>query len=144
MRVNNQYNLKGEMDMKRITKIWNKPATALPITSEELQSMGITQEDIDAGEKKGELKTYGPWQIPVSYRALCMSMVNTYPDFPSITHNKTSYGIRTLTNVHQGGYELEGRVSIGGKKYTAFTGSQLFELPDGRLIDVATIHARMR
>jgi hypothetical protein len=73
-----------------------------------------------------------------------MSMVNTYPDFPSITHSKTSYGFRTLTGIRQGGYELEGRVSIGGRKYAAFTSSQLFELPDGRLIDIATIHARVR
>ena len=106
--------------------------------------MGITQEDIDAGEKRGELKTYGPWSIPISYKALCMSMVNTYPDFPSITHSKISYGIRTLTNLRQSGYELEGRVSINGKKYSAFTSSQLFELPDGKLIDVAVIHARVR
>lgn len=131
--------------MKSI-KVWNREEckSALPVTKDELLSMGITETDIVAGEKRGGIKTYGPWNIPVSYKALCMSMVNTYPDFPSITHNKTAYGMRTLTGIRQGGYELEGRVSIGGKKYSAFTSSQLFELPDGRLIDVAVIHARAR
>lgn len=131
--------------MKSI-KVWNREEckSALPVTKDELLSMGITETDIVAGEKRGGIKTYGPWNIPVSYKALCMSMVNTYPDFPSITHNKTAYGMRTLTGIRQGGYELEGRVSIGGKKYSAFTSSQLFELPDGRLIDVAVIHARVR
>lgn len=127
-------------------KVWNREEckSALPVTEAELLAMGITKKDIEAGEKRGELKTYGPWNIPISYKALCMSMVNTYPDFPSITHNKTAYGIRTLTDIRQSGYELEGRVSIGGKKYSAFTSSQLFELPDGKLIDVAVIHARVR
>lgn len=132
--------------MKTI-KIWDREGCkggALKITEGDLLAMGINQADIETGEKRGDLKTYGPWQIPVSYRALCMSMVNAYPDFPSITHSKTAYGVRTLTNIRQGGYELEGRVSIKGKKYTAFASSQLFELPDGRLIDVATIHARVR
>jgi hypothetical protein len=127
-------------------KIWNREdcKASLPITAGELADLGITEKDIAAGEKRGNLKTSGPWNIPVSYRAICMSMINTYPDFPSITHNKTAYGIRTLTAIRQSGYELEGRVSIGGRKYSAFTSSQLFELPDGRLVDVAIIHARVR
>lgn len=131
----------------KTVKIWNRnecKTGALPLTENELLAMGITEHDIEAGEKRGELKTYGVWNIPVSYRALCMSSVNTYPDLPSITHSKTVYGIRTLTNIRQGGYELEGHVSIGGKKYSAFTSTQLFELPDGRLIDVAVIHARVK
>ena len=128
-------------------KVWNREECnkgALSITREELLSLGITEDDIEKGEKRGVLNTYGPWCIPVSYKALCMSMVNTYPDFPSITHSKTAYGIRTLTNVKQGGYVLEGYVSIGGKKHSAFTSSQLFELPGGKLIDVAVIHARIK
>lgn len=131
--------------MKTI-KVWDREncKVALPVTEDELLSMGITEADIVAGEKRGELKTIGPWSIPVSYKALCTSMVNTYPDFPSVTHSKTAYGIRTLTGIRQSGYEMEGWVSIGGKKFSAFTSSQLFELEDGRLVDVATIHVRVR
>ena len=36
---------------------------------------------------------------------------------------------------------LEGRVKVNGKAYRGFTSSQLFELPDGKLINAATIHA---
>jgi len=130
-------------------KTWNKNEckAALPIAEAELEAMGITADDIKAGEKRGDLKTFGPWGIPVSYRALCMSRAYTPVEkqrYSAETDSVTSYGIRTLTNVRQCGYELEGRVSIGGKKYTAFSSSQLFELPDGRLIDVAIIHARVR
>jgi hypothetical protein len=129
------------------TKTWNREdckGGALKATESELLAMGITEKDIIAGEKRGKLVTYGPWQLPVSYKAVCTSSLwDKTSGFP-VPAQVAVYGIRTLTNVRQDGYELEGRVSIGGKKYSAFTSSQLFELPDGRLIDVATIHARIR
>ena len=128
---------------KQITKTWNKPPVVLPITADELLAMGITEKDIEAGEKRGELKTYGPWQIPISYRALCVSSIYS-ASYYTKTERTMAYGVRTMTQPKESGYCLEGRVSIGGKKYSAFTTSQLFELPDGRLIDVAVIHARVR
>lgn len=132
-------------------KQWNKQELeyrgALPITTQELIDLGFTSEQIDSGEIRGELKTIGPWQVPVSFKALCTSTVYTDKDkqrYGAEKESETAYGIRTLSNIHQSGYELEGRVSINGKKYSAFTSSQLFELEDKRLVNIATIHARVR
>jgi hypothetical protein len=128
-------------------KIYNKPiSSALPITREELIAYGITPEQIEAGEARGEMSTKGPWNIPISYTALCMSTVyDKNPPYGFIRIESTTvYGTRTMSNIRQSGYDLEGYVSIKGKKYSAFTSSQLFELPDGKLINVATIHARVR
>jgi len=130
----------------KTTKIWNREECkggALRVTESELLAMDITEKDIKAGEKRGELKTYGPWQIPISYRALCVSSIYS-ASYYTKTERTMAYGVRTMTQCSESGYCLEGWVSIGRKKYSAFTSSQLFELPDGRLINVATIHARVK
>lgn len=80
---------------------------------------------------RGELKTSGMWQLPVSYRALC------------VDSERNIYGIRTLTNVQQSGYEIEGRVSVNGKRVRGFSSSMLFYTPSGKLVDVAIIYACM-
>jgi hypothetical protein len=87
------------------------------------------------------MKTFGPWQIPLSYTALCTS--NTFnQDVYPVEHGPLHvYGKRTLSRPRETGYQLEGAVSIGGRKLRGFTSSQLFELPNGKLISAATIHA---
>ena len=132
--------------MKPTPKTWTKDQIepALPITREELIAFGIPEADIDKGESRGKLKSFGPWQLPVSFTALCMSCVYTPKDdakYSSQRESETVYGIRTLQRPVQSGYQLEGRVSVNGRKVRGFTSSQLFELPDGKLISVATIHA---
>ena len=82
----------------------------------------------DTDEVRGELNTRGMWSIPVSYRALAMDM------------HKRVFGIKTMTNVRESGYDLEGRLSIGGCKYRAFTSSQMFTRTDGSLCNVAIIY----
>lgn len=82
----------------------------------------------DTNEVRGNLKTQGRWSIPVSYRALAMDM-----------HGRV-FGIRTMSNVRESGHELEGRVSIEGKKYRAFTSSKLFTRNNGTLCDVAIVY----
>lgn len=129
--------------MKHWTKEQIKPG-ALPITREELIALGVNAEAIDKGAVHGDLKTRGPWGIPVTYSALCMSVVWTPEEkqkFTSERESETAYGMRTLSGIHQSGHQLEGRVSVNGKKVRGFTSSQLFELPDGKLVEVATIHA---
>lgn len=129
--------------MKYIVKTWNKEDckhAALKITRQELIDLGISLDDIDSGIVHGEMQTVGPWHIPKSYRALVMSTVHT----PIESRRYTAYGARTMNNIRQSGYELEGYVSIQGKKYSAFTSSQLFELEDGKLVNVAIIRARIR
>lgn len=89
-------------------------------------------------DTRGELTTIGPWCLPVRYVAPCVSYIwGPHSAIVSVT----LYGMRTLTALRESGYQLEGRVSIGGKKYRGFTSSQLWQLPDGRLLETATIHA---
>ena len=120
--------------------IENPEVGAIKISRQQAIELGINP---DLDQQHGELKTFGPWQIPVSYKALCLSSV--YDNIKGYTDRKevTFYGLRTMAKpVHSAGSTMEGRVSIDGKKYSAFTSSQLFEI-DGKLIDVATIHARI-
>jgi len=86
-------------------------------------------QDLVKGEKRGHLTTRGPWGIPVSYKALAVN-----------TRDGVIYGYRTLSNVKQLGYELEGKVSIQGKKRRGFSSSLLIELPDGQLFSAAIIY----
>ena len=87
-------------------------------------------------EQRLNIKTQGPWSVIIKCSGLCM-----HTDFETGEH--TIYGQRTLTNIRQNGYELEGWVSIGGKKCSAFTSSHLFELENGHLISVGTIFPRV-
>lgn len=101
------------------------------------------QEAIDAGERRGEIETRGPWNIISSYKALAVTA--TWKDIGisyDVVDEYTLHGDRILSGAHESGYQLEGHVSIDGKKRSAFTSSILFELPGGRLINVAVIHVR--
>ena len=128
-------------------KTWSKgqiTAGALPITRDELIALGVPAECIEKGEYRGEVKCVGPWQLPVSYKALCMSAVWTPEDrrrFNAERESETVYGMRILISPRESGYALQGFVSVNGRKVRGFTSSQLFELPDGKLVTVATIHA---
>ena len=124
-----------------VLDILNPPAGAIPATEAQLIALGLTPEDIAAGEKRGEMKTRGAWSIPVSYRAIVET--KDFGEYSTVTRARF-WPARTMHAPRQSGYELEGRVSLGGKKISAFTSSQLFELPDGRLVDCATIFVRLR
>lgn len=127
--------------MKNVITITN-PEPAIKLTPEQATALGI---DYTQDEIRGELKTFGAWSIPVSFKALCMSATYGVKEdsFISSCLDKTIYGNRTMTNVRQGGYELEGYVSVKGKKYSCFTSSQLFDI-NGHLVNVAVIHARIK
>lgn len=113
---------------------------AIKLTEDQAKLL-FTDAEIAAGVQRGNLASVGPWQIARSYQALCTSNTFNRDKYP-VEHGPLHvYGKRTLTKVRESGYALEGRVSVGGKSYRGFTSSQLFELPDGRLISVATIHA---
>lgn len=129
--------LNNEVPMK-FTPFDTKPGIgSKPITLEQAKTF-LTDADIAAGVKHGELKTIGMWQIPLSYTALA-----TAQDFNAAEPQRDVVrvlGPRTISKPRQSGYELEGHVSIKGKKHRAFTSSCLFELPDGKLVNVAIIH----
>lgn len=113
-----------------------------PITLKHDQKLTIEQAIMLFGEnfdfeQRLNLKTVGPWNIIYSINGL---VVKT--NFS--TKELTIHGYRTMFDCRQSGYEIEGRVSIGGKKYSCFTSSELFELEDGRLIDVGIIFPRIK
>lgn len=84
--------------------------------------------NVPAGDdKRGDMETRPPWGVIVRYRALAVDLSGRV------------YGWRSLESPHESGYQLEGRVKVGGKRYRAFTSSQLFQRADGTLCDVATL-----
>ena len=122
--------------------VFSKNTSTIKLTVEQAKNLGI---DISQDEIRGNLKTYGMWQIPISFNALCISAKYGIKENSFCTEclELTIYGNRTMTNVKQGGYELNGYVSIKGKKYSCFTSCQTFEVND-HLIEVSVIHARVK
>ena len=91
-------------------------------------------------DHSGILQTVGPWQIPTKFIAPTV-VANSSP--LGWAESYTLYGIRTLAECKSGSYNLEGRVSIGGKKYSAFSSAILWSV-EGKLIQTAVIYARMK
>lgn len=88
-------------------------------------------------DQRFEMETMGPWRVVRRVSAPATSIVwGEYSTAESIT----LYGRCAMHNPRESGYQLEGRVSIKGKKYRAFTSSCMFELPDGRLLETAVLH----
>ncbi len=50
------------------------------------------------------------------------------------------YGTRSLQKIKTLGYDLEGRVSVAGETWRAFTSAKLFYRPDGSLCNVAVLY----
>jgi len=114
--------------------------SAVKLTDEQARAL-FTAAELEAGKQEGRTVCHGPWQLVSSYTALCTS--NTFNrDVYPVEHGPLHvYGKRTLSRPRESGYQLEGTVSVGGRKLRGFTSSQLFELPGGKLISAATIHA---
>ena len=125
--------------MAKIELVFKDPGVAIKLTKEEAISLGISPTETHQG---GELVTRGAWSFPVSFTALCCSATYTKVMYTKCTE-KRFYGLRKMGKVKQGGYELNGIVSVKGKLYSAFTSSQMFQI-DGKLINVAVIHARIK
>ena len=103
----------------------------------------IGEDAVNAGEKRFEMETFGPWQIVRSIRALAVTA--EWAEKPWGGRAVTSYtfhGDQTGHQVTQSGYAMECYVSIGGKKLSAFTSSVMFQTEDGKLVDVAVLHCR--
>jgi hypothetical protein len=108
------------------------PGGAVPITEDQWREFIGSEFE----HRSYKMETVGYWSIPKKYTAIAVSYTwkNNFMD------TITLYGERTMSSLKQCSYDIEGRVSIDGKKFRGFTSSQLFELPDGRLFDVAVIH----
>lgn len=92
-------------------------------------------EGICENQIRGEFVAHGPFDCePYRYKALAITG-DTWDGEPL-----TVFGVRILQNARSRGYELEGSVSIGGKRYRGFTTKVTFDLPEGAWVDVAAIH----
>lgn len=125
--------------MKRSQLTFTNPDVTIKLTKDQAIALGINP---DADKCFGEMETGGPWGVEKKFEAVCISRKYTNEYYTKCTE-VTIYGRRTLSNLSQGGYELNGWVSINGKKYSAFTSSMIVEV-DGKLIDVEIIHARVK
>ena len=92
-------------------------------------------------DHSGTLQTVGPCrEIPTKFVAPVI-VANSSPK--GWAESYTLYGIRTLSDIKQSGYHLDGRVSINGKKYSAFSSDILWSV-DGKLVATAVIYARLK
>jgi hypothetical protein len=124
---------------KPIISLDNPPSGAVPATNEQLLAMGIPQASIDAGRHGFEMVQTFPWGTIHKIRAIVERA-----EFGEFSRKNwvEFYPMRSMGDCREAGYHMEGRVSLGGKKHKCFTSSILFELPDGKLVDVAVIFAR--
>ena len=117
-----------------------RPEPAIPVSWELADRLGIRSTD-----RRFDIETRGPWQIAVR---LCAPVAASYFDRSKPYTVTRGFSLLsdcgTMTDPRQSGYDMEGRVSVAGKKVSAFTSSQLFRLPDGSLRDCAIIFARLR
>jgi hypothetical protein len=129
------------MKTEPILRYENPTSGSVKATREELNLLGVTDEEIDAGEKRFEMETWGCYGVARSIKAIVEC--GEFGERSKVVW-KQFYPVRTMSNPKQSGYDMEGVVSIGGKKSTCFTSSQLFELPCGKLVDVAVIFSRSK
>jgi len=92
-------------------------------------------------DHSGILQTVGPWQLPVKY--IAPVIVAKFSPL-GWAESYTLYGVRTLADIKQSGHHLDGRVSIGGRKVSAYTSSILWSVDGKKLIGTAVIYARLR
>jgi hypothetical protein len=83
----------------------------------------------ESGDCRFSITTTGHgWNVITSIRGLVI-------DFKT----REVHGVRTMHHPKESGYQMTGRVSVGGKKVRAFTSSTLLRV-NGRLISVAVLY----
>lgn len=124
--------------MKRNEFLTVQHDSTIKLTEEQCNILGI---NTNVDEIRGEIKTRGAWRLLVNYKAMCIDTLYINTDGAIKPTEVTFFGMRTMTNIRQSGYNIEGYVSIKGKKYTCFDSSVLIDV-NGKLINVACISAR--
>jgi len=127
------------MKTKPILSYDNPTSGSVKATREDLLKLGVTDAEIEAGEKRFETETWGCYKVVRTLRAVVEC--GEFGEHSAMTWQQF-YPVRTMSNPQQSGYDMEGVVSLGGIKSTCFTSSQLFELPCGKLVNVAVIFSR--
>jgi hypothetical protein len=87
-------------------------------------------EDAESGERRFDLRTWGPWGQIVKIRGLAVAKSD---------RGITIFGDRNLGRPREDGYVHRGYVSVGGKNRRAFTASQLFRY-QGKLYDFGILY----
>ena len=125
--------------MKRTKIEISNPGYSIVLTSEQFEQLGI---DTSQDEIRLDVKTFGCWQIPVSVTGLCVECFweKKPEDYRPHVAKIIIHGQRTMSKVSQGGYELDGIVSVDGVKRRCYTSSMIFETETGHLINVGTIN----
>lgn len=119
------------------TRSWPNHAYSLPVN----EVWNLPKPGPDMSDVRGEANHRGMWQILTSYKALVIAdHERDVEHYGGYAKSIRVYGWRVLQNAKESGYDLEGRVSINGKKYRAFTTSVMFEYPSGQLVNVAAIY----
>ncbi len=86
-------------------------------------------------ERRFDIETRGPWNIISKVRGLAVRKTD---------QGIMVYGDGNLLSPRESGYQMEGYVSVDGRRVSAFTSSQLFRGPDGKLFDVAILYMRSK
>ena len=117
----------------KATRVWPNSAwqTDYPFDAEAIAS----------GEQRGNMETYGMWQTISKYEALAVEYVEDIEKkhFEAYSVEAIIHGARSLLKPKECGHELEGYVSIDGKRRRAFTSSALFVV-NGKLLSVAILY----
>ncbi len=101
----------------------------------EIDWVGPLPDGVVKGERRFEIETRGPWGIVSKVRGLAVRKTED---------GIIVYGDRSLIGARESGYHMEGHVNVDGRRVSAFTASQLFRGPDGKLFDVAILYMRSK
>jgi hypothetical protein len=106
---------------------------AVILTNQQAELLGITEQDIERGRKKMQVKYASPFGGVLSIRGIVMNR-----NFGSAV--VTMWTERTLTQFKELGYEAEGYASVDGKRVRVFTTSSVFQVA-GKLVSVDHLFA---
>ncbi len=109
-------------------------AFASPVTLPDGVAPMVPQEVADLLDafERFEIRGFSPWHAPAAIKGVAMEAAGRDP-LTSETFGRRVLGLRTMGDLRENGYAMDGRVSVGGKRRRAFTSDFLYTRPDGTL-----------
>lgn len=92
--------------------------------------------DITVDEVPLRILYEGPWGMPKKCEGY---VIHSRFDIGQ----RIIYGRRSMFDIRQAGYGIDGRISLNGKKCSCFTSSTIIELENGHLINVQIIFPKI-
>lgn len=128
--------------MTTLTRTWPDSAWVVQGDDPLLEPL---RQALAAGEDiRFETKHAGMFHKLVGVRALAVTdIAYDTGKHTGCANTRRIIGMRSLQNMRESGYQQEGRVSVDGKKYRAFTSDMLVTDASGRLINVAVLYVCM-